>query len=104
MKLLVELTASDVDEVVPGGFVDLNVAGSDVVLVAFEGHIAVFFGNESHESLAVPTSLGAQTQRNASPVISRRRTDKWTLQYKVTHRNHFSYQLLSTQSKPRQIS
>ena len=70
--MLIELTAGDVDEVIPGGFVDLDVAGADVVLVAFEGHVAVFFGNESHESLAVPASLGAQAQRNASPAISRR--------------------------------
>ena len=58
-------TSGDVDEVLAGCFVDLYVAGADVVLVPPERHVAVGGSLEQHERLAVPPPLRRQAERHA---------------------------------------
>ena len=62
-----KITASDVDEVLPGGFVDLYVSVPDVMLVPLERHLAVGGVLEEHERLAVAPALRAQAEGHAAP-------------------------------------
>ena len=61
------LTSGDVDEVLAGGLVDLDVAVADVVLVPLQRHLAVHRVLEEHQGLAIAATLGAQTQSHATP-------------------------------------
>ena len=55
-------TSGNADEVLPGGFVDLDVPVADVVLVAPDGHVTVVRVLEQDQGLAVASALIAQTQ------------------------------------------
>ena len=59
------LTSCDADEVLPGGFVHLDVPVADVVLVPPERHIPVGHALQQHQSLAITPALRRQAQRHA---------------------------------------
>ena len=68
-----ELTSGNIDEVLSGGLVDLNVAIRDVMFVPLERHVAVLLTDEPHQRFPVPPALLAETQRHAAPAAVRGR-------------------------------
>ena len=60
-------TSGDVDEVLAGGAVDLDVALAEVVLVLAQRQVAVLLALEANQRLAVTPTLLTQTQRHAAP-------------------------------------
>ena len=64
------LTSCDVDEVLAGGLVHLDVPVADVVLVPLQRHLPVHRVLEEHEGLPVAPALRAQAQGNAAPAIA----------------------------------
>ena len=63
------LTSGDVDEVLAGGLVHLDVPVADVVLVPLQRHLPVHRILEEHQGLPVAPALGAQAQGNAAPAM-----------------------------------
>jgi hypothetical protein len=61
------LTSRDVNEVLPGRLVDLDVPVADVVLVSLERHLAVSRVLKEDECLAVATALRRQAQSDTAP-------------------------------------
>ena len=59
------LTSRYADEVLPGGFVHLDVSVPDVVLVSPESHVPVSNTLQQHQSLAITSALRRQAQRHA---------------------------------------
>lgn len=62
------LTAGNVDEVLAGCLVHLDVAVADVVLVPLECHVAVLGCDKANQCFAVPATLGAETQCHTTSV------------------------------------
>ena len=57
LQLLLSLTSSHVDEVLPRGFVHLDVSVANVMLVSPERHVPVGDSLKQHHGLAIPPSL-----------------------------------------------
>ena len=63
------LTSRYADEVLPGGFVHLDVPVPDVVLVPPQRHVPVRHALKQHQSLAIPATLWRQAQRHACKIF-----------------------------------
>ena len=57
LELLLSLTSSHVDEVLPRGFVHLDVSVANVMLVSPERHVPVGDSLKQYHCLAIPPSL-----------------------------------------------
>ena len=84
MKLV--RTSGDIDKVVSRGLLDFDVALTNVVLVTFERHVAVFSRDESDQRLSVPSALSAEAKCDASPIMMMMNVRSW--HQIVTSRQH----------------